>query len=788
MRYVSTRNSNNAVSGPEAILQGIASDGGLFVPEEFPNLSALVGKDLSYEETLEFILSAFFLELDLTNELKNIYKKFETKNCIDYKKLGDRYILELFHGPTCAFKDFALQVLPLLIKKSKEYLKDEKRTLILAATSGDTGKAALEGFANTDGIDTGIDIAVIYPEDGVSQIQKKQMITQLGKNVLVLAMEGNFDDAQNAVKKAFLNQEIKAELEQLNMKLSSANSINIGRLVPQIAYYYFIYNQLLLDGEIKQEEKLSFCVPTGNFGDILAGYYAKRTGLPVDCLISASNENKVLKEFFETGIYDKNRSLILTESPSMDIVVSSNLERLLYHTSSDAFTMLYMDAMEKTGIYAIGEEHRTILEKEGFLGGYAKKEAAARSMEEVYRDFGYVMDTHTAVAWTVADSFEPSSKMVVLSTASPYKFAPSVCDALNIPYGSETEAIENLSNATKTPVPAPILEVLGKEIVHKKTIQKDEFEASIVNWVQNGQFRIKVPATTANIGPGFDAIGIALNLHAEFDVNFESLQAGNLPDKIEFELKGVEEQYKNKENLLIKSYLFASKQIHSKIYPENMTVDIKSDIPISRGLGSSAAFIVAGVAMAYELSKKPYTRQDLLQIATMIEGHPDNVAPAIFGGMVSSIVDHDRAFAEKLVIHDDLNFIALVPDYELSTEESRKVLPKEISFQDAVRNISATAFLIGALQNKDYNLLKIALRDYIHQPYRMKLIRNIDKITEIAEGSLGYYLSGAGPTIMILDKEKDALYYKKKNSDTSLRLYDLKVCFNGTKIVNTTDK
>lgn len=782
MRYCSTRNINNIVSGPEAILKGIAEDGGLYVPMNFEDLSYLLGMDYSYEEILEVILKVYFPELDLKDALKDIYKSFSKKERIGWKKLGNRYILELFHGPTCAFKDFALQVLPLLLQKSKEYLEDDSRTLILTATSGDTGKAALEGFANLGGVDTGIDIAVLYPAEGVSQVQKMQMTTQEGRNVQVFAIDGNFDDAQRAVKDAFLNDELKSELGRYNKKLSSANSINIGRLVPQIVYYFYIYNQLLKAGEITKGEKISFCVPTGNFGDILAGYYAKQMGLPVDLLLSASNENKVLKEFFETGTYDRNRALILTSSPSMDIIVSSNLERLLYHTSNDEFTSLYMKDLNQEGLYSISDQHREIIQRENIQGGYSRASGSYEAIREVFEEYGYLMDPHTAVAFNVADKIEHDSKMVIVSTASPYKFSPSVCDALGLSYDSEEEAMAILSKHTDTEIPKQLEEVFYKEIIHTKQIRPDDFTSELIKDLKRGSFDIIVPATTANVGPGFDSLGIALNLFAKFSVAYEGAGEGKVED-IAYTYEGMDEQYANDENLLTKSYLQASRILGSQIYPAKLKLKIKSDIPMSRGLGSSAAFIVAGVIMAYEISQKAYSLDDILQIASQIEGHPDNVAPAIFGGMRASVQEGGRVYSQKMEIYDDLRFIAAVPSFMLSTQEARSVLPAQVDFPSAVQNVSNTALLIGCFQNRDYGPLKIALRDYLHQPYRLKLIKNASSIFEIAKDSLGVYLSGAGPTIMILEAKNSPKTYIEIKNNNLADLYDLRVCFSGTKVI-----
>lgn len=779
MLYQSSRNANNQASGPEAILKGIAEDGGLYVPSEFQDLSQIIGKGMNYQEILNSILAVYFPELDLKKELEEAYRAFERECPIEIRKVRDRYVLELFHGPTSAFKDFALLVLPILIEKSKNYLKDNSRTLILTATSGDTGKAALEGFANKEGVDSGIDIAVLYPINGVSKVQEMQMTSQEGKNVQVFAIDGDFDDAQREVKEAFLDSELKQDLDKYNIKLSSANSINIGRLVPQIAYYFSAYEILLERGEIKEGEKVSFAVPTGNFGDILAGFYAKKMGLPVDILLSASNENKVLKEFFETAVYDRNRALILTSSPSMDIIVSSNLERLLYHTSNDEFTKRYMDSLREKGSYDIGNEHKAIIDAENIRGEYSKVTEAYAAIREIYEETSYLMDPHTAVAWAAADKAQIQSKLVVLSTASAYKFSPAVCDALGISYEDEEKAMARLKEHTGLAIPSRLDGIFEKEIRHKTPMQVGDLKEKLLESLKNNRFEILVPATTANIGPGFDTLGIALDLYNSFIVDYEGAGKGNL-DGIEYEFDGIEEKFSNKDNLMIQSYRKASKMIDAKIYPEKIKLQAKCQIPMSRGLGSSATFIIAGVVMAFEISKKPYSRRDILELASKIEGHPDNVAAAVYGGMRASSLYEGQVVSLPLKIYNDLKFVALVPEVELSTEESRRLLPKELGFKEAVENISNLSLLIAAFQNRDYDQLKFFLKDNLHQPYRLPKIEGVDQLFKLGKEVWGVYLSGAGPTIMLIDdinRKKDYTYIN------NLRQYDLNVSFSGTKVI-----
>lgn len=489
-KFFSTRNENEIITGPQAIIRGIASDGGLYVPDRFRNIDYILESKGSYCELCFEVMKSFFPELELENDIEKAYRKFYKNPPAQLKKLGDQYILELYHGPTSAFKDFALVVLPYLMKRSKELEGNHEKTVILTATSGDTGKAALEGFANVEGNDIkDISIVVLYPQDGVSDIQKRQMITQEGSNVQVIGIKGNFDDAQSTVKNIFADRELAQELRQKGISFSSANSINIGRLVPQIAYYFQAYRELLSKGEISLGEKISFCVPTGNFGDILAGYYAREMGLPVDKLVCAANENNVLVDFFGSGKYDKKRDLKCTSSPSMDIVISSNLERLLYHMSGSTQKVAkWMEALDENGEYSIfgKDENENQIYRETldvFGSGCADKEQSYEAIRTVFEKYDYLMDTHTAVAYHVALEQQTQSKMVILSTASPFKFASSVCEAL----GLKTEALDEfemlglLSSASGCEIPKPLENLDKKPVLHGLHISKGEIKATVRN-------------------------------------------------------------------------------------------------------------------------------------------------------------------------------------------------------------------------------------------------------------------------------------------------------------------
>lgn len=483
MFYRSTRNSGVNVTSAQAIAQGISQDGGLFVPSEIPSVSLNEIKALgekTYAERALFVFSKFltdYTEAEIRYCVDGAYntKNFDTDNIAELAHLFDgTYMLELWHGPTCAFKDMALQILPYLLTTATKKINLNKKVVILVATSGDTGKAALEGFKDVEGTE----ILVFYPEDGVSAMQKKQMTTQEGENVGVCAIKGNFDDAQNGVKAIFTNPEIAGKLADNGMMFSSANSINWGRLAPQIIYYVSSYAQLVADGEIELGDKINIVVPTGNFGNILAGYYAKHMGVPVNKLICASNANNVLTDFIKTGIYDRNRPFHTTISPSMDILISSNLERLLYHLcgSDDAQIREWFGKLAETGRYEVTDDVKKALADE-FYAGCCNDDQTKACIKEIYDEYSYTCDTHTAVAVKVYKDYVSATgdktKTVIASTASPYKFSGSVLSAV----GKDTDCdefglVDELAEVSNIPVPASLAALKDKEIRFSKVIEK----------------------------------------------------------------------------------------------------------------------------------------------------------------------------------------------------------------------------------------------------------------------------------------------------------------------------
>lgn len=492
MHYVSTRDASLNFSAAHAIEQGLSRDGGLFLPERLPQLPALEQLvPMSYQQRAVAIMKLFldeFTEEELREYAEKAYgpEKFDCAAVAPVEKLHCKtHVLELWHGPTCAFKDMALQMLPYLLTASMKKNGEDKTVCILVATSGDTGKAALEGFCDVDHTK----ILVFYPKDGVSDIQQLQMVTQAGENVGVCAVYGNFDDAQTGVKKIFSDVQYREELLQKGYVLSSANSINWGRVLPQIVYYISAYCDLIASGEIGQGDLVNFCVPTGNFGNILACYYAKQMGLPVGKLICASNANNVLTDFIRTGIYDRNRPFYTTASPSMDILISSNLERLLFDlTGSDEEVRGYMDELAETGRYQVSEQ---VLDKlrEHFVSGCCDDTRTLNTIEKVFHEKGYLMDTHTAVAYTVLQDYRAATAddtpAVVVSTASPFKFCNSVLNALGVQdLKPGTAILQQLTDVTGKPAPKPLAALEGKEVRFTQVTKKENM-TQVVSQILN---------------------------------------------------------------------------------------------------------------------------------------------------------------------------------------------------------------------------------------------------------------------------------------------------------------
>lgn len=483
LMYASTRDAQEKVTASQAILRGLANDGGLFVPTEIPKLNVPMEQlaKMSYQETAYEVMKLFltdFTEDELKHCINSAYdSKFDTEEIAPLVEADGAYYLELFHGSTIAFKDMALSILPYLLTTAAKKNKVKNEIVILTATSGDTGKAALAGFADVPGTR----IIVFYPKNGVSPIQEKQMVTQKGANTFVVGINGNFDQAQTGVKQMFSDAALAKEMDAAGYQFSSANSINIGRLVPQIVYYVYAYAKLFDNGVIGNGEPINIVVPTGNFGNILAAFYAKNMGVPIAKLICASNENKVLYDFFSTGTYDKNREFMLTSSPSMDILISSNLERLIYRIAGNdaGKNAALMKQLTSTGKYEITPKMREQLKD--FYGNYTSEKETAGVIRALYEKTGYIIDTHTAVAAGVygkykADTKDDATKTVIASTASPFKFTRSVMDAIDMKYDSmsDFELVDELSRIGNVTVPQAIEEIRNAKVLHDTVCDVEE--------------------------------------------------------------------------------------------------------------------------------------------------------------------------------------------------------------------------------------------------------------------------------------------------------------------------
>ena len=485
--YRSTRGQGGEVKASQAILKGLADDGGLFVPTTIPKLEVSVNElsKMTYQEVAYEVMKLYFTDFteeELKNCINKAYdSKFDTEEIAPLAEVDGAYYLELFHGATIAFKDMALSILPHLLTTSAKKNDVKNEIVILTATSGDTGKAALAGFADVKGTR----IVVFYPHGGVSPIQEKQMVTQKGDNTFVVAINGNFDQAQSGVKAIFGNKELAKEMDEKGFQFSSANSINIGRLIPQVAYYVYAYAKLFAEGKVAKDEKINVVVPTGNFGNILAAYYAKNMGVPIAKLICASNTNKVLYDFFATGTYDRNREFHVTTSPSMDILISSNLERLIYQIAGQdaAKDNQLMKSLSETGVYSITPAMRENLKD--FYGNYATEEETAKVIHDLYAKTGYVIDTHTAVAASVYKKYvtetHDTTPTVIASTASPFKFARSVMTAIkgDVSQYSEFELVDQLTAVSNVAEPAAVTEIRTAPVRHTTVCDKTEMEATV---------------------------------------------------------------------------------------------------------------------------------------------------------------------------------------------------------------------------------------------------------------------------------------------------------------------
>jgi len=765
--FISTRNSSIRVHASEAILDGLSPDGGLFVPQEIPTLDYRNLKNLSYAELASKILS-LYLDDYTEDEIRSCASKaydsahFE-EEIFGLAQFGNLSVLELFHGQTLTFKDMALSILPYLLEEAKKKHPGTKPVHILTATSGDTGSAVLSSFSESD-----IPVTVFYPEGGVAQLQEKQMLYFTGPSARAYALkDSNFDTCQSLIKKLLVQKEKDG--------YTSANSINIGRLLPQIVYYYASYISLVEEGKIREGEKIDVIVPSGNFGDILAGYYAKRMSLPIHKLVVASNSNRILTDFFSTGKYDLHRKFIKTISPSMDILISSNLERLLFHYSDEKTVSKEMRDLKEKKEFEITQDELSRIRQE-FSAYCASEEETEQAMREGVKEHSYYFDPHSAVAYAAYKKYhekENSPRRVLLvSTASPLKFPETVLKALKIQLDPSLSSLENLLQNSPLSLPSAMKKVLSSS-TEAYPLSKEEAERHL----EPRPFMVKVPATSANLGPGFDIAGIALSLYNETEF---------LPSS-EFSTEGFE-SLNGEENLVLSSYKTVFENLKMSPIPVRI-VQKKQEIPISRGLGSSAAGILTGLLGANEMLNRKLSKKEVLELAVRLEGHPDNAACCLLGGLVCSATTGDSHAFLKEEVHKDWTFHLFIPPFEVSTKEARKVLPGFVSREDAVYTSSHLLLLLSALKEGNAALLKEAVKDCLHVPYRKKLIPDYEVIDGVFERyGIPFTISGSGSAMIAFTTPKEEKAFTSALSElndklVSYRIEDVRTDSKGAQIL-----
>ena len=724
--YVSTRGKEK-VSASRAIVEGIARDGGLFVPEHIDHLdvASLVGCD--YRTVARKVFALFFDDFSEEEVNEAVDGAYNRANFPDGEVAltthGHATYLELWHGPTLAFKDMALTALPHLLRIAKRKLGETHRTLVLVATSGDTGGAALSGFGAAEGFDT----LVLYPLGGVSQMQERQMLSFTDAHTHAYALEGNFDDCQTYVKQLFAAY----PADEQRVKLSSANSINIGRLVPQVVYYVYAYCHLVQNGTLSMGDPLDVVVPTGNFGDIFAAYLARLAGTPIGRFVCCSNTNNVLYDFFRTGVYTASRPFHKTYSPAMDILVSSNLERLLWYAADGDGEEVasYMHSLRTTKRYTVSDKVREGLRD--FDYAYCTNEDTLAAIRRVFDEQHYLVDPHTAVA---CHSYVPSERhALIVSTASPYKFPATIAKALALPPAEdEMQLAEAVAAYTGVPIPQGIARLFTSDVPRHVTT-RDEVADFVMPHVT-----VQVPASTANLGCAFDIAGLALGLYNTFA--FYPAEADSLT--------GFAEEDSGPDNMVLSAYHYAQRALGLDSTSVRIRL-VAADIPYSAGLGSSASCIVAGVLAADALAPTHADRKRLLDIMTELEGHPDNVAPAFYGGLTVNVQTAEGILCRSLPVSDALCFTALVPPFAMPTKEARKVVPAILSRADAIHNAARCALLSTALAEGDVDMLRVLFDDRWHQPYRLPLIEGAAAVVEgLQRAGWAVALSGAGPTLL----------------------------------------
>lgn len=736
--FYSTRNRNLRVTASQAILDGISKDGGLYLPEEIVPLDYEKVLDDDYV-TLGVKILSLYLDDYQEEELRQCLQVAYDKEHFPEKIFGlrtkeDHTFLELFHGLTLTFKDMALSLFPYLLNKAREKHPDIKPIHILTATSGDTGSAVLSGFSKQ----AGIRVSVLYPENGISDVQEKQMLSFTSAYSKAYALkDSNFDDCQSLIKKMLVEG-------SRTKTFTSANSINIGRLLPQIIYYYASYIQMIKEGILEKGEKIDIIVPTGNFGDIFAAYLAKRMSLPIAKLVIASNENRILTDFLDTGVYDLNRRFIKTNSPSMDILISSNLERLLsLMIKDDKKIISLMEDLKTKKRFEIQKEELNQIQ-EDFSAISIDQQETEDAIRECYQKENYLMDPHSAVAYASYLRRKTEHHTLIVQTASMLKFPDTILDSLHIPYKNKTEALEVLIKNTAAVLPPHLRKAL-EEKTEKESITEDEFRKKVA---YDSIYRIKVPATSANLGPGFDVMGISLSLYNNY-----LFQRSNKDI-----LVGFEPCYSEKEtNLVLSSYQYAFKKRNLPYQPIYIRQE-ENNIPTSRGLGSSAACIVAGLLMANEILNHLYTKEEIYQMAVKIEGHPDNVGCLIYGDLVINVRKEDRNYIPvRTRTSPDLKYLLVIPGNRTSTAMARKLLKEEYPLEDCVMNLSHIVGMEKGLEEGNLDLIYESIKDKIHVPYRKEGIPDYDILLSLSRKyRIPYTISGSGSTsLFILDKKKE---------------------------------
>jgi threonine synthase len=746
--FYSTRNSKLRLHASEAILKGLSDEGGLFLPEKITSLpvdASFLTK--TYPELAVLILKGYLDDFSEEEIREAVNKAYSAKNfpeeTIGVSSFPEVSFLELFHGPTLTFKDMALSLLPYLMVLSKAKHPEAKPIHILTATSGDTGSAVLSSFSSVKDIE----VSILYPNDGIAPIQEKQMLSFTSGTSRAYALrKANFDDCQTLVKKLLVQGESQGGF-------TSANSINIGRLLPQIVYYYAGYLSLVKEKKIPLGKSVDVLVPTGNFGDIFAAYLAKKMGLPLGRLIVCSNQNRILTDFFRTGVYDIRRKFYKTNSPSMDILISSNLERLLSLTvRDDELLRKWMQDLREKKFFSI-DSHTLSLLKEDFSAFSAGPEETEKAIASCYRKNRYLLDPHTAVAYASKEAYvrknPKHAPLLIVATAAPFKFPATIADSLGLSYSDDLDALSKVLAKTGLTLPPQLAKVLASKTPRFLTTPKD-FADRVFHPIR---YEVTVPATSANLGCGFDVCGVALTLENVF--SFERSDKDELKHFKENDLET---------NLVLSSYRKVFEKLSLPYLPVKITQK-KAQVPQARGLGSSATCIVAGILGADALLNRRLSREEILSLATEIEGHPDNVAPCLFGGFVASYRRGEEVIPTSYPVDPKLHFLLAIPEEELKTSLARSVLPAAYPLKDVTFEMSRILRLPKALKEGDLKTLCDLFEDKIHVPYRLPLITDAKKVKAIAEKAhLPFTISGAGSSLLLLSHGDEILKELRKES------------------------